>query len=140
MSRTIGQHIQLQYRRVFEVHSGLFSPNNARVLRRGAHFPRDRFGPPLRIVTSCTSLQSKSKFATYLTVNINGWYIDTYTCYRIRMLVHRKGVESCSVLENIRQRQQHRCQKMLVKYFRRKFSHILQEIFAIFVKIVCSKD
>ena len=87
MSRTIGQYIQLQYRRVFEVHSSLFSSNNARVLKRGAHFPRDRFGPPLRIVTSCTSLQSKSKFATYLTVNINGCYIDTYTCY----IVHRRG-------------------------------------------------
>ncbi len=30
--------------------------------------------------------------------------------------------------------------EILVEYFRRKFSHILQDIFVIFVEIVCSKD
>ncbi len=32
-----------------------------------------------------------------------------------------KRVSQCSVLENVRQRQQRRCQEILVKYFRRKF-------------------
>ncbi len=42
-------------------------------------------------------------------------------------------------MENVRQRQQHRCQEISVKYFRGKFSHILQEIFVMIVKIVPAK-
>ncbi len=45
-----------------------------------------------------------------------------------------------AVLGNVRERQQHHCQEILVaEYFPTKFSHISQEIFVIFVKIVPAK-
>ena len=67
----------------------------------------------------CSSLIYDDKYKTILRVLI----------FRNIMKYHLST--TCSVLENVLQRQQHRCQEILNIISRRNFSCILQEIFVI---------